>query len=53
MVIPYYCEDYPENPDDFQSDNDAKSPETTGFAEPLTPNGNVDSTRIYENRQDA
>lgn len=23
MVIPYYCEDYPENPDDL---NDAESP---------------------------
>jgi len=27
------------------------SPETTGFVEPLTPDGNVDFTRIYEERQ--
>lgn len=110
MVIPYYCEDYPENHDDFKTDNDAKSPnaafneaktpklpkpkrpfwrkkrfqipfflfvvcplllalavkllyfqgvplkpspETTGFVEPLTPDGNVDFRRIYEERQDA
>ncbi|MBP3558657.1 MAG: DUF1559 domain-containing protein [Thermoguttaceae bacterium] len=113
MVIPYYCEDYPENLDDLQTDNDAKSPddasndatssqppqpskpkrpfwhkkrfqipfflfvvcplllalavkllyfqgvplkpspETPGFVEPLTPDGNVDFRRIYEERQDA
>ena len=114
MVIPYYCEDYPENLDDVQTDADAKSPndvsndatspsrppqpskpkrpfwrkkrfqipfflsvvcplllalaakllyfqgvplkpspETTGFVEPLTPDGNVDFRRIYEERQDA
>ncbi len=27
------------------------SPETTGFVEPLTPDGNVDFTRIYKERQ--
>ena len=27
MVIPYYCEDYPENPDDLQTDNDVNSPD--------------------------
>ncbi len=110
MVIPYYCEDYPENLDDFPTDADVKSPdgvsndatssqpskpkrpfwrkkrfqipfflfvvcpilfalavkllyfqgvplkpspETTGFVEPLTPDGNVDFRRIYEERQDA
>ncbi len=116
MVIPFYCEDYPEDvqiindvasptptTDDVKSQNavsDAKSPEppkpkrpfwrkkrfqipfflfvvcplllaiavkllyfqgvplkpspeTTGFVEPLTPNGNVDFARIYEERQDA
>ncbi|MBP3531358.1 MAG: DUF1559 domain-containing protein [Thermoguttaceae bacterium] len=113
MVIPYYCEDYTENLDDFQTDADAKSPDdssnnatssqppqpskpkrpfwrnkrfqipfflfvvcplflafaakllyfqgvplkpspkTTGFVEPLTPDGNVDFRRIYEERQDA
>ena len=26
MVIPFYCEDYPENPDDFEIVDDAKSP---------------------------
>ncbi|MBR2003963.1 MAG: hypothetical protein IJ991_07250, partial [Thermoguttaceae bacterium] len=113
MVIPYYCEDYPENLDDFQTDDNASpngvsndapsssrppqpskpkrpfwrkkrfqipfvlfvacplllalavkllyfqgvplkpSPETTGFVEPLTPDGNVDFRRIYKERQDA
>ena len=26
MVIPFYCEDYPENPDDFEIVDDARSP---------------------------
>ena len=117
MVIPFYCEDYPEDVQDLNdvessppttddakspnaASNEAKtpqppkpkrpfwrkkrfqipfflfavcplllalaakllysqsvplkpSPETTGFVEPLTPDGNVDFRRIYEERQDA
>ncbi len=117
MVIPFYCEDYPEDvqnlndlasptptTDDVKSPNAASneaktpqppkpkrpfwrkkrfqipfclfvvfplllalavkllyfqgvplkpSPETTGFSKPLTPDGNIDFARIYEERQDA
>ncbi len=35
MVIPYYCEDYPENPNDF---NDAESPISTRPDDAESPN---------------